>query len=174
MLFLSLAFFWFSIFATCSIKVKNGKLMFRQKALLVVFSSFQASQPSSSQTMQTLQSGEVSQKKLSIFNQSGNHLWIITNHLIIKSSVWKNVSDICDDNIKIATNFSRYCCHTPPPPYPCVIYFIYLRKLDAFNESQQQHVCVKDWFSTRSWFFICSAYLNSSICRNGFSISTPE
>lgn len=82
------------------------------------------------------------------FNQTENHLRIITNHLIIKSSVRKSVSDICDDNIKIVANFF------PSVGYGNVIYFIIYVNLTPFNE---RNTCVwarraEDWFS----IFICS------------------
>lgn len=89
----------------------------------------------------------------SIFNQSGNHLWIITNHLIIKSSVWKNVSDICDDNIKIATKFfrSRFCA-----VYGCVIYFIIYVNLTLLMNAT--HVCMCEWKIDFLFFYLFSLF----------------
>lgn len=107
-------------------------------------------QPSSTHLRQTMQP-KTGPPALLHFNQSGNHLWIITNHLIIKSSVWKNVSDICDDNIKIATKFfsrSRFCAGG------CVIYFIIYVNLTLLMNAT--HVCV--WEIDFLFFYLFSLF----------------
>lgn len=99
------------------------------------------------------------------FNQTEKHLRIITNHLIIKSSVRKYVSHICDDNIKIPAKFSFSSRLSLVAVlwwmYGCVIYIIiYVNFTLLMNATHARRVCASGWLIFL-FLHICSACLNS-------------